>query len=82
MAEALETLDNLLFVFREHTGKPVGIYDHLVKHGMFSAGLETILEYFSRIHVVTSYHLDFDTKGKRIIDSLLGVFMRRVKDGK
>ena len=97
MTETLQALDDLVLVFREHTGETVGIQNHFVQGGMLAAGGRSVLQNLGGIHViaqtetttrflrdgelVTSNHLDPDTESDGIVDGLLGIFTGRVEDG-
>lgn len=98
VAKVLDTLDNLELVLGEDTGETIGVHDHLVKVGMLATSFGTFLQNLSRVHVVTktksstgflsnsklvtSNHLDLDTESHSVVNSLLGVRSRRVKDRK
>ena len=97
VAEALETLNDLVLVFREDTSETVGIQDHIVEGGVFTAGGGAVLQNPGGIHVVaqaettsgflrngeliTGNHFDPDTESNSIVNGLLGVFTGRVEDG-
>lgn len=98
MTEALETLDNLVFVFGEDTSETVCIQDHLVERSVLSTGSRSVLKNLRGVHVVaetkttagflcdgeliTSDHLDLDTESHSIVDGLLGILTRGIENGK
>lgn len=97
MAECLETLDNLVLVLGEDTSETVGVEDHVIEGSVLSTGGGAVLENLGGVHVVTKSkttssllcdselitgnHLNLDTEGHGVVDSLLGILTGRVEDG-
>ena len=98
VSESLKRLDNLVLVLGEHTREPVRFQDHLLERQVLATGGRSFLEYMGGKHVITepetaasllcdrklvaSDHLNLDTERERIVDRLLGIFTRRIEDGK
>lgn len=98
VTKGLDTLDNLVLVLGEDTSETVGIHDHLVEVAVLGTRGRSVLQHLGGVHVVTetetttgflcnselvtSNHLDLDTEGEGIVDSLLGIFTGRIEDGK
>ena len=97
VTKTLDTLDNFELVLWEHPGETVGVHDHFVQVLEFRVWSGAVLEHLGSVHVVTqtetstgflcdselvtSNHLNLDTEANGVINGLLGVGTRGVKDG-